>query len=226
MRESRTRPFSPEEPEAAEYRLLLPQRFNDGRPIPLQLRGRLEQHMLAEFGGFTVIRGLEGATVDSHGRRCDDRSDEYRLATADEHGLLRWALEVGRLLEQESLYVGLPGGRAIILPTPEAATISRRCAHVAHYVLPPEAVANLLRLPSRRGQSGEWILHYSYFEQELRTIRIVLSPEALPRGLTCTTAGIAVVGLTGTRMEILAANETQLARVEAFLTAKLAEFAR
>jgi F0F1-type ATP synthase membrane subunit c/vacuolar-type H+-ATPase subunit K len=101
-----------------------------------------------------------------------------------------------------------------------------QCTHVAHYVVTPEAVANLLRLPHRRGNRGEWLLTFTQFDGELRFVPIILTAEPLPVGLTCTAAGIAVVGLTGTRAEILAANERQLERVEAFLVAKLAEFAR
>lgn len=214
-------------PRLAEYRLLLPQRFNDGQPVPPELRDQIEEQMLAQFGGFTVVRGLEGAIVAPSGRRCHDRTDEYRLATADEPRLLAWVIETGRLLEQDSLYLCWPDGRAMILPTGfvPAAPV-HRCAHVARYAVAPEAVANLLRLPSCRGQSGEWILSFSYFDQELRHIRIVLTAEPLPSGLTRTAAGTAVVGLTGTRAEILAADEEQLSRVETFLVAKLAAFAR
>jgi hypothetical protein len=212
-------------PSLWEYGLLLPQHFNGGKPVPPDLRTHIEQLMLDQFRGFTVARGLDGAWLDPGCRRFDDCNDEYRLAVADEATFLAFAIEVGRLLEQFSVYVRCADGRAMILPTADDPVAICPLIHTTHYAVPPETVTNLLRLPGRPGPTGDWTLHFTYFDEDRRFVRIVLTAEPLPNDLTSTADGIAVVGSTGTRLQILGSDEGELARVETFLAAKLAQFA-
>jgi hypothetical protein len=208
----------------SEYGVLVPRRFNDGDPVPSTVRERIEAQMLDRFGGFTVVRDLVGAWRAPDGRRCDDRNDEYRLAAADEASLLAFAFEVGQLLGQWSVYVRCPDGRAVLVPVEDDLGSPARCSLVVCYGLPKEAVANLLRLPTMTVRGGELVLRFAYFRDELRFVRIVLADAPLSPPPVRTTAGLAVVSLTGTGVEVAARSEAELERVEAFLEATLGQF--
>lgn len=96
-----------------------------------------------------------------------------------------------------------------------------------HYGLPQEAVVNLLRLPVVRqnGQNAQGTtLHYRYFQDELRTVRIVLTDVPLPQHLTRTRDGLAIVSVTGTRAEVWTTDSAVLRQVSAFLKARLGSY--
>ena len=88
---------------------------------------------------------------------------------------------------------------------------------VLHYGLPKEAVANSLRLPRHASDCGSMHLHFTYFLDALRHVAIVLTDEPIPPSVTRTPAGLAVLSLTGTRIEIDAMSEDELRRIIGFL---------
>jgi hypothetical protein len=98
------------------------------------------------------------------------------------------------------------------------------CALSFHYAVPPETVINLLQLPVERSTTGDRALIFTYFQDECRGVRIVLTAEPLPPGLTSTPGGAAVVGMTGTRLRVFASEEGELGRVSVFLAERLAQF--
>jgi hypothetical protein len=63
-----------------EYGVLVPRHFNDGNPVPPELRRGLEAAMRQAFNGFTALRGLDGSWADDDGREYPDTIDEYRVA--------------------------------------------------------------------------------------------------------------------------------------------------
>lgn len=93
-----------------------------------------------------------------------------------------------------------------------------------HYGLPQEAVANLLRLPVVRKNAQGTTLHYRYFQDELRTVRIVLTDVLLPQHLTRTRDGLAIVSMAGTRAEVWTTDSAVLRQVSAFLKARLGAY--
>jgi hypothetical protein len=134
---------------------------------------------------------------------------------------LGFAIDVGRLIERSDDSFRCQYGAAgkVLVAVEPLCTLSFR------YAVPPETIVNLLRLPEERSATGGRVLIFTYFQDECRSVRIVLAAEPLPRGLTSTPGGLAVVGLTGTRLHILATEEGELARVETFLVERLAPFA-
>ncbi len=106
----------------------------------------------------------------------------------------------------------------------EGHKLRQRDRQIMHYGLPKEAVANLLRLPAVRQNAQGTILHYRYFQDELRTVRIVLTDVSLPQHLTRTRDGMAIVGLAGTRAEVWAPDGVVLQQVRAFLQARLESY--
>lgn len=93
-----------------------------------------------------------------------------------------------------------------------------------HYGLPQEAVVNLLRLPVVRQNAQGTTLHYRYFQDELRTVRIVLTDVSLPQHLTSTRDGLAIVSVAGTRTEVWTTDVVVLQQVRAFLHARLGPY--
>lgn len=97
----------------------------------------------------------------------------------------------------------------------------RIICQLMHYGLPKEAVVNLLRLPVVRQNAQDTTLHYRYFQDEVRTVRIVLTDVSLPQHLTRTRDGLAIVSLAGTRAEVWTTDGVVLQQVRAFLQARL-----
>lgn len=207
--------------QLSEYRILVPQRFNDGQPVSPALRERIEEMLFDLFEGFTAQRGLDGAWRASDGRVFPDCNDEYRFLARDEASAFAVALEVGLLLGQYAVYLGVPAGQGMIVPTDHKPSHPAAYTQVSRYGLPKEAVANLLRLPSTRGGNGELLLRYVYFQEEVRSVQIILNDYPMPQPMTHTPGGMAIVGLAGTCVEVRATDELEYRRVREFLDAKL-----
>lgn len=90
----------------------IPRAYNDGRPIPTQVRDRFEQAIVDQVGGFTLIRGIMGAWADSNGEVYRDESDLYVIATDVEEGetvVQSLALLAAELFDQRAVfYTGAP----------------------------------------------------------------------------------------------------------------------
>lgn len=97
--------------------------------------------------------------------------------------------------------------------------------YVHHSSLPREAVINILRLPTLDGRSGEQILSFTYFREELHSVPIALADYILPPMTTRTPGGMAVVGLMGARLEVRSDDADELRRIRAFLDERLRPYA-
>ena len=91
-----------------------------------------------------------------------------------------------------------------------------------HYGIPKEAVANLLRLPKALGANGDFVLRFSYFCEERRSLPICLGDYSLPPSATGTRGGLAILSMAGTRLAVLADEARTLERVRVFLDERLA----
>lgn len=98
-----------------EYRILVPQHFNDGRSVPPALRELIETTACDLFNGFTAARNLDGAWVDGGGRVLRDTNDEYRLASPEADKVIQFAYQVGVWLEQHAMYIRTPDNLVIII---------------------------------------------------------------------------------------------------------------
>jgi hypothetical protein len=98
-----------------EYGVLVPRHFNDGNPVPPELRRGLEAAMRQAFNGFTALRGLDGSWADDDGREYPDTIDEYRVAAHSRGTVVRLAREIGRQLGQRAVYVRCPSNRVLIV---------------------------------------------------------------------------------------------------------------
>jgi hypothetical protein len=101
-----------------EYRLLIPRYLNDRKPVPRNLRKKIEDLICHRCRGFTAYRRLDGAWLDASNQRIDDLNDEYRLAVSEPEVVFELAREIGAWLGQAAMYCGLPDNRAIIIPVP------------------------------------------------------------------------------------------------------------
>jgi hypothetical protein len=127
---------------------------------------------------------------------------------------------IAALLVQRARVLTSPLGRNV--PSTQSKGIH---TYVHHSSLPREAVINVLRLPTLEGRSGEQILCFAYFQEELRSVPIALADYILPPMTTRTPGGMAVVGLMGARLEVRSDDADELRRIRAFLDERLHPYA-
>lgn len=92
------------------------------------------------------------------------------------------------------------------------------------YGLPPEAVVNLLRLPTVRSTPGTVLMTYTYFSGCLRYVAVALTEESLPRTASRSSGGMAIVSQVGTRVDVWSADEAEAGLVLEFLDRKIGSY--
>lgn len=101
--------------ELREARLVLPR---DVKPAPDDVHGKLRVELARTFGGYTCTQG-RGGWVDGTGTTIEELNWIYDIAMRDEfqdfRELKHIAVEYGRLLDQQAVYIRFPGGQVEII---------------------------------------------------------------------------------------------------------------
>lgn len=107
------------------YSILTPVTYNNGTPIPSHTFSRLEEDMIAIFGGFThnPVR-LRGAWRNLNGTLCRDTLTTYILFTDSADTLYTFAERVATALRQICISVISADGTATLVYAPTSEPIA------------------------------------------------------------------------------------------------------
>lgn len=87
--------------------ILVPLKFNDGKPVPARVMRGFNTLFLTNFGGYTIEGEVEGAYIGKGNRLYIDRSLKYTIAVELESlkTLREVAAYIRDALKQESVYL-------------------------------------------------------------------------------------------------------------------------
>ncbi len=105
----------------AKFIVLVPLRYNDGRPVANEVILEFQEALLGLGCGITIAGSVEGAYRMADGRTQIDHSLQLWIGLADDRvpELERLVGQLGATLGQESMYLERTGGRIhFILPPP------------------------------------------------------------------------------------------------------------
>ena len=89
-----------------KFRVLIPQNYNDGRPVDPALLEFIEDVFVSIAGGWSSPGLVRGAWLDADGECRQDINRVYEIGVAPElmHRLSRLVRAIGQLLKQHSVY--------------------------------------------------------------------------------------------------------------------------
>lgn len=92
------------------YTLLVPTHSNAGNAFSYWVFQDLEDTFVKLFRGFTLTGLVHGCYVSDNGQVMFDSSRQYWIVTDNEQALLETVRDLCLTLDQECIYLELPGG--------------------------------------------------------------------------------------------------------------------